>query len=369
MFFRALILFLIPGVAAAQSLDLSVTPQTSDNNPSTFLLAEDEVSIGSNAIQFLSSGASVEYQNLGVSSDYSRVSVLQWTEGEGEIILYNSEGDELYSYSTITLGDAVSFGIYPFNNGNVLLRDKIANFTFYNTFGQIFTSTSTRSQSKEGEAISEVAMSRGGETIVLYSPKIKRNGNLGSKAKVMTGPKKFDDIFFSSDRYLKNVIVTDDGDIIVAITAKEGTDDQAIIMDRFGNELNRISADEDLIGASVSDGAEYITLYSGGRVMVFSLLSGESQGATSFRTPVFLADYFPADNLILALTGSYSERAGTLTGAEIRAINLEKRAITSENIPGPLGFHQAIPARLIRISADNYRLEGGSKQIEIEASF
>lgn len=368
-FFRALLFLLIPGLAAGQSLNLSVSPQTSDNNTSTFLLDGDEISVDSSTLHFLKSGNEVQYQSFGVSADYSQISVLQWTEEEGEITLYDPAGNQLNSYSTITLGDEASFGVYPFNNGDVLLRDKIASFTFYDTFGDVFTSTSTSSQSEEGEAISEVAMSRSGETVVLYSPQIKRSGERGSQAQVMTADNEFEDIFFSSDRYLENVIVSDDGNIIVALTAKDGTNDEALIMDRFGNELNRISAEEDLIGASITNDAEHITLYSGGRVMVYSLTSGESLGATSFQSPILVANYFPSDNVILALTGSYSDNAGVLNNAEFRAVNLEQRSIASQAFSEPLGFHEGITPRLVRVSAGNYRLEGGSKMIEINANF
>lgn len=368
--FRMLIFVLFPSVVLGQSLNLSVSQQTSGNDVATFQLEGGKVSIGSGSIQFLSSGSTVEdYKAFGVSPDYSKVIVLQWDGEKGNMLLYGSAGDTLNSYSTITLADEASFGVYPFNNGNLVLRDKIANFTFYDTFGEIVTSVSSSSQSKEGEAISELVMSANGETVVVYSPKIKRNGELGSKAMVMKQDDKFNDVFFDSDRYLKNVTISADGDIIALLTAKEGADDQVRIMDKFGNELNTITVDERLVGASFADEAKYITLYSGGRVMVYSTLEGESLGATSFRSSIFLADYFPDDNLILALTGRYSERTGVMNGAEFRAINLEKRAIESKEFPASLGFNKAITPRLTRTSAGEYKLEGGSKVIEIKANF
>lgn len=356
-------------MVVAQSLNLSASSETADHNTSTFLLDEGSISINSGSLEFLSSGKTVsDFKGLGISPDFSKVSVLKWSGEKGEIQMFNSAGDLLNAYSTITLADESSFGVYPFNNGNLLLRDKISNFTFYDTFGEIAKSVSSSSQSKGGQKISEVAMSPNAETLVIYNPQVKRKGELGSSAMVKQGD-DFKDIYFSSDRYLKNVTVSDDGDIIVLITAKDGTDDQVIIMDRFGNELNTITTEEDLKGASLSKDAEYITLYSGGRVMVFTTVDGESQGATSFRSSIFLADYFPEDNLILALTGSYSERSGIMNNVEFRAINLKKRAIESNKFPGAVGFHTAMTPKFVRTSADHYKLMGGSKQIEIEVNF
>lgn len=367
--FRILVFVLLPSFLAAQSLSLSATDQTANHDPSTFLLEAGSVSISSGFIEFLNSGKTVSgFKTLGISSDHSKVALLKWGGEKGEALMLDSSGEMLNSYSTISLADETSFGVYPFNNGDLLLRDKISNFTFYDTVGEISKSVSSSSQSEEGQKISEVAMSAGGETLVIYNPQVKRSGELGSSAMVKRGD-EFNDIFFSQDRFLKNVTVSEDGNIIVLITAKSGTDDRAIIMDKFGNELNTITSDEDLVGASLTEDFEYITLYSGGRVMVFSLLDGESLGATSFRSSIFLADYFPEDNMILALTGSYSEHSGVMNNAEFRAIDLKERAIESNEFPGALGFQKAMNPRFERTSSNQYKLLGGSKVIEIEANF
>lgn len=367
--FRILVFFLLPSIALGQSLNISVTDQTADNNRSTFTLGNSEVTIESQTVRFLDSDKEQHYDAVGISPDNTIISTLTWNGQEGEISLYSSEGEKLNVFSTISLADETSFGLYSFDNGNTLLRDKIANFTFYDSFGEIVTSMSSSSQSTEGEAISEVARSATGNTIVIYNPKIKRNGDLGSKAQVRTGPKEFDDIFFSSDRYLKNVTISNDGSLIALVSARQGTDDRVLIVDNYGNELNTISLEEDLKDVRFSDDLEYTTIYSGGRVMVYNTLSGESIGATSFRTPVITADYFPEDNLILALTGSYSERSGILNDIEFRAINLQQRSIASKQFSGALGLHKAIELRLIRNSGNRYMLNGANKNISIRANF
>ncbi|MEL7834126.1 hypothetical protein [Fodinibius sp. Rm-B-1B1-1] len=348
---------------------MSIDSETNGNNTSTFLLKEGNVSFNSQSVRFLNNGAEEYYDAVGVSSDKSLVSILSWNGEEGEILLYDSEGNKLFDFESIMLADEASFGMYTLGNGNTILRDKIANFTFYDTFGEITTSVSNSSQSKGGEAISEVAINESGKTVVLYNPQIKRDGTLGSKAQVRTGVEEFKDIYFSSDRYLKDVTVSDDGSFIALITARDGTSDQVLIMDKYGNELNTISADEDLKGINFTNNLEQVTIYSGGRVMVHNTLTGESLGATSLRSPVIVADYFPEDNLILALTGNYSDQSGLLNSVNFRAINLEQRSIASQQLSGALGMSDIIDVEFKRNASNNFMLEGANKRVNIRANF
>ncbi len=368
---RILFLFLFPSLVLGQSIELSVSPATSDNNPSTFTLQGDEVTITESNIRFATSGNSItSYKAVGISPDETLLSILKRESGKSKMTVYNTKGQTLMSYSGSQIGaEDPSLSIYPFNNGNLILRENITHFTFYDTLGDIFKTVSNSSGSEQGETISKVVMNPSGQTVVLYNPKIKRGSQLGSKAQVMTAAKDFSNILYSKDRYIKNITVSADGNMIVAITAKSGTEDQVQIMDKFGNNLNTITTDESLTDASLSADLEYVTLYSEQRVMVYSTLDGDSQGATSFRSPVFLADYFPKDNVLLALTGSYSEGSGIIRNASFRAINLEQRSITSKEFSSSLGFSKALTPRFVRTAKGTYRLEGASKQIEIETSF
>lgn len=369
--FRILVLVLLPSIVIGQSLNLSVSQETSDNNPSTFLLKSDEVVINSNSLRFLGSNNTVNrFETIGISPDGGTVGVLKRSAGDGQVVLFNSVGDTLNSYSAKSLAsDDPSLAVFPFNNGGIILRDNITNFTFYNTFGEISTNMSSSSQSEEGEAIAEVAMSQDGQTLVVYNPKVKREGVLGSQAQVMLQDGSFQNIHFSTDRYLKDVNISENGNVIVAVTSQDGANDRVLVMDKFGNELNNISTDESLIGTSLSDNSEYITLYSTNRVMVYSTVEGNRLGATSLRSTAFLADYFPDDNVLMVLMGDYSENTGTLNGVEFRAIDLEQREIASEEFSGALGFNDAITPKFVRTSAGEYQLLGSSKRMTIKANF
>lgn len=368
---RILVFILFPSIVFGQTLNLSTSKQTSDNNPSTFLLESGEVVISNRSLQFSSTNNTITgFEDFGISPDKSTVGVLKRSEGQGEIVLFNSLGDTLNSYTGKSLAsDDPSQAVYPLNNSNLILRDNITYFTFYDTFGEISTSMSSSSESEEGETIAEIVMNPDGQTVLVYNPKVKRKGNLGSKAQVMMPDKTFQNIYFSTDRYLKEVKVSGDGNFVVAITAQEGTNDRVLIMDKYGNELNSISTDENLLGTSLSDDSEYITLFSSGRVMVYSVHDGERLGATSIRSSVYLADYFPDDNVILVLMGNYSADTGTMNNVEFRAINIGQREIASEEFSGALGFSEAITPEFVRFSSNNYQLKGGSKRINITANF
>ncbi|HEX6981185.1 MAG TPA: hypothetical protein VF181_00350 [Balneolaceae bacterium] len=370
-FIRTLVLILLPSIALGQSLNLSVLPPTSNNSPSTFLLEDGEISINSGSLQFLTSGKTAAgFNAYGISPDYSFVSFLKGTPNGGQFVLLDSSGDTLNSYSTISLtSDDPSLAVYPSNAGTILIRDNIVNFTFYNTFGEIITSMSSSGETKGGQVISEVAMSPNRETVVIYTPKIRRNGELGSKAEVMLRNGDFETIFFSNDRTLNYLGISGNGNLVVAISSAQGTDDRAVIMDKFGNELNTITSGENLIGASFTDNGEFITLYSDQRVLVFNTMTGERLGSTSFRSPVLVADYFPEDDMILTLIGDYYESTGIINNAEFRAVDLEQRELASEELSGALGFNQAMKPKFIRTGTGEYRLMGANKRVAISTNF
>jgi hypothetical protein len=367
---QILMFILLPSFVYGQSVDLSVASPTANNTPSTFLLKNGELSFGQGGVQFLGTGNMVSsYSAMGISPDRSKVAFLKRSASSGEITLYSSRGNILNRFDLATqVPDDPSLAVFPFDNAGVLVRHNITRFNFYDTFGEISNSMSSSSQSEQGETISQVAMSATGQTVVIYNPKIKFGNNLGSKAQVMLADGSFTNIFFSKNRFLKDVTISGDGNIIVAITAREGADDEVLIMDKFGNELNTISTSENLSGASMSRHSDFLTLYSSGRVIVFSAISGEKVGATSLGS-VFLAQYFPQDNTIIALTGNYSEESGVMSEVEVQAINVEQRAIESTSFADNLGFHQAIAPRLTRVGSNKYQLTGSSKELMITTSF
>ena len=368
---RILVLILLPALALGQSISVSASSNTANNNTSTFMLADGEVTIGTSEIQFDQSGTVVNgYEDLAIAPDLTVVGVLQRGPEGGKVSLFNSAGVNLNSHGVASLSaNDPSLAVYALNNGEAFTQSNINRFTFYNTFGEISTSISSSSQSKEGEAISEVAISENGATIVIYNPKIKRSGNLGSKAQIKLPGGAFENIFFSQDRFIKNIKVSKDGSILGIITSNQGQGDELIIMDKLGNEINRIKAQEPLKGFTFSENARNVTIYSQGRVMVYPTTGGSRLGSTSLRNQVFLAQYFPEDNLILILTGRFSESSEVLRDVEIRGIDLKQRKIASETYSEALGLHNALTPSFEQVSDRQYQLKGASRLLMISTDF
>lgn len=368
-YFSLFILLVLPFSTVAQSLSVSVEG-ASGSSTSAFALPGGPVSFNKAQVSFPSGTVITDFLEYGVSPDRSVVGFLSAFGSGSRALVIDSRGDTLTSFEVTALGaDDPSVAIYPSNTGAVLVRDNIASFSFYDTFGQTITRVSSSSQSEEGEAISEIAMDPAAQTIVIYNPQIKRNGQLGSRAQVLNASDKLEHIYSNSRRVIKDVAISDNGQYIMLLTAGRGSEDEVVIMDRFGNKLNTISTDEDLKGVRLSESTKYITLYSERRVLVFDMLKGERMGSTSLRSSVVTAEYFPGDETILAMTGSVSPASGSVSSIDFHAIHLGKRQIARESFNSSVRFDEAIRHDLVRTGNGRYRLEGASKQIGIRADF
>lgn len=359
----------LPLGAAAQSLNVSAQGTASGNDVPAFILAEGPVSFGNTRVSFSSGTVIRDFLDYGVSPDLSVVGFLSAAGGNIALVM-DSEGDTLAAFPVEKFSpDDPSVAIYPAGTGAALVRSNIAGFSFYNSFGQIITRVSSSSQSKGGEAISEVAMDPLAQTIVIYNPQIKRDGRLGSQAQILNASNRLEHIYSNPGRIIKDVVVSDNGQFIILLTASSGSDDEVVIMDRFGNELNVIRTAEDIKDARLSESAEYITLLSTQRVLAFDVLKGERLGSTSLRSPLIAAQYFPEDEIILAMTGNSSPSTGAASNIEFHAIHLGKRQIARKGLGSPIRFNKAIRHDLVRTGKNRYRLEGANRQIEIRASF
>ena len=361
----------VTAVCSAQSLSINAVDNTARNGTSVFNLAEGKISFQGAGIQFISGNTSMaNYLAYGVSGDRSLLAFIKGNNDNSRVSLVNSMGGTLNEFNAVNVsrGDP-SVAIYPANSGEVLVRDNIANFNFYDSFGELITNLSSSSQSKGGESISEAAISGDGETVVLYTPKIKRDGELGSQVQYVDRTMNLQSLYFSVERYIKTLDVAGDGQFVIFVTAKEGTDDRIHITDRYGNDLSVLSTDEDLQGVLLSDDAQTVTAYSGRRVLVFDALSGERVAGTSFRSDLIAVNYFPQDNTIVALTGSYNTDAGVADNLDFHAIDIERRKVERQSYGSSLGLNEEIGRGFVRLGSGNYKLEGASKHLEVRVSF
>ena len=366
-----LTLLSISSVCTAQSLTVNTVDNTARNNVSTFNLEEGKASFGSRQVNFITGNTSMaNYLAYGVSNDRSLLAFLKGTGPNSRLTLTNSLGATLSSFEIVNLvqGDP-SLAVYPANTGEVLVRDNIANFNFYDSFGDLIKNLSGSSQSKGGEAISEAVLSPDAGTVVLYTPKIKRENQLGSQVQYVDNTMNLKSLFFSTDRYIETLELTENGQFVIFVTSKEATNDAVHVEDRYGNEISVITTDEDLQGAYLSEDAQTVTAYSGRRVLIFDVLTGERIAGTSFRSGVIAVKYFPQDNTILALTGSYDEDTGTAENIDVHAIDIEERKVERKPYGSSIGFNKAVDHRFVRLGTNRYKLIGTSKHLEIEVSF
>ncbi len=349
----ALFLFLVNSTALAQ-LSVSVN---GNNSMQVFTINDENVDLSQSSYLNASSV---------LTSDINTVTGLSTLLKSDAVEIFAAANEPLFTSQISTAGGDESLKIYAALNGSFIIRENIANFLFYDSKGEIKQTISNSSQSTEGESISEFAADPAMKTKVLYNPKIVRDGEEDSRARIIESDYTTNDFFYSSDRAIRSVKVTSDGQFIGVISYGSG-DDQLSLFDRFGNELNTISFDQAVMDFEISSNGRFVALRSNGRVGVYDILSGERVGSTSFRSRLQFATYVPEDHTIVAIT---AERSGnTLSDIEFHAINTELRSIERKEYNGRLGFHDKVPVTLQRNNANEYVLNGFNNPVELSINF
>lgn len=304
-------------------------------------------------------------QTVQVSLQEDSNLILNGQVGEGGVEI--TEHGKILQTAKYAIPDQAdpSLKAYVLPNGSVIVRENIANFLFYDSFGIVQRSVSNSTQSEGGEAISELAMDPMGKTVVLYNPKVVSGGETGSRAQKVSISGSPVNLFYSQDRILSHVHVSVNGAFIAFVSAKSGTDDEVQLMDRFGNILTTISFDQEVKGVTFSENGLYATIYSGGRVASYEIRSGDRVGSTSVRnTSVLFAAFSPADQTIIVITGNGSS---TYSNLELRAVNIEARKIATREISGSI--METSQPNLRRNSRNSFTIEGYDKTLTVRASF
>ena len=307
----------------------------------------------------------IQAQSLQVSSSNSGEATLGSKGSTSGVVITEPGGSELVTGDYNADASDPSFKVYPLSNGGFVVRENIANFLLFDSFGNVKNSVSNSSQSEGGEAISELSMDPAGKTIVAWNPKIVRGGNTGSQGQLIFEKKNPVGVYYSTDRALSTVEVSPNGEFIAFASVKSGTEDQVELMDRFGNTLNTISFDQEVKGVTFSENGLFVTIYSGGRVAAYEVRSGERVGSTSIRnTTVQFAAYDPIDKTIVALTGSGSS---TISNIELRAVNVAARKIATEEFSGSL--KKTGTFKFERTGSGRYTISGFDKGLDLRATF
>jgi hypothetical protein len=256
--------------------------------------------------------------------------------------------------------------LYLFDNGRSVTRDNVANFTFFDPDGELIYSVSNSSQSSEGERESELAASAYGNTIVLYNPVINYGESRGSRAKVVFGENDQKVFFRDESAQILQVKVSESGSYITLLTG-DGSNYGVYIFDRFGNELNQFSFDDEQKGVSISDDAQFVTVYSGGRTQVLNALTGERVGSTSSRSPVINSRYFENDDVILVFGGV--QEGNRIDRPTVSAIHIGQRQILREEINESLSIYDVDRIDITQLQSNSYRIDGLNRSLNIQADF
>ncbi len=306
-------------------------------------------------------------QSLQISASSGNNSTLKG-DLSGDQILILENGKRINSGEYSAMGDDPSFKVYPLQNGSYIVRENIANFVLFDSFGSIIRPISNSSQSQDGEKISELAMDPMGKTVVLYNPQIRNGNKRGSQAKVVGLEGADRNIFYREDQEINAVRVSESGQFIAIGYGKEGEDNSVLVMDKFGNEIEEFVFDRTITGINLYGSGSTLTVYSEGRVAVFNVLTGERIGSSSFRNGnLIFANYSSSDQSIVGLSGDV--RGNTLSNIEVRIINVDARKIASEEYSGSVQIMDMNSITLNRTGRFSYTISGLSENLNLKASF
>lgn len=353
---------LVPVTLLSQNISLSISPETEESDFDTYHTQDSSVVVGDYLYQF----GDAEITSPVAWSLSTGLSKLSFVVREGGPVLasYDDNGRSLYrsELEFFNLDDS-TIQTYSLNDGRVIVRDNVANFTFLNAQGDQVYTISNSSQSPDGERESEVAFDEHGSVIVFYNPVISYGSTTGSRASFARGENDIETFFNDREREISFLTVDKSGSFITLIASGSGKD-VVLIYDRFGNELFEVeSEDNSLLGADLTEDARYLTLYSSGRIQVIDIETGEVLGSASSRSTVLKATYFADEEIILALGGSVSENR--IADPEIMVVDLAKRQINRENISTDLSFYDLKRVALLEENNGEMALKGTHKEVRI----
>ena len=362
-------LLLITLSVNAQQLSLSVSP-SQQMGYSIYSIADQQVEITSSYLEFKGEGTYLS----GVMS-YDRVeadNLIAAVYGvpEAKAQLFSPTGSPLVTYQGISVSDDdATVKWHALFGGRGILLDNVANFSIYYATGELESVISNSSGSSKGEAASMLVADEMGKTVVMVNPKIFYEGRTGSRARLYQGGGFARDIFGSGDRYISKARVSDDGQFVGFVLIKPNSDAITAIVDRYGNEICEIETDQEPVDIRFSAGNSHLTVNTGGRMIAYSLPNGKRIGSSSVRgEPLMIASYFPEDNMLVGVSGRV-DNMGTVQKISVRAVDLKRRKLVSEETSAVLFSAETLPISLTRKGSSTYLLEGLSRDLSIKPRF
>ncbi|MEX2574769.1 MAG: hypothetical protein WD317_10745 [Balneolaceae bacterium] len=365
------LLSLLTSVSLAQNIEIIPAGNSSENDVRTFSFDQSSLRIQGNSLIVSGSGNQVHLDrshSYDISGRGSFLGVIHFAadlrttviDGRGQ-----SVGNTELTYFD---PDDETLMIRMLNDGSFVTRDNVANFSFFDSDGTLSYQVSNSSGSLGGEALSEMAADPSGKTILLYNPRINFDEGQGSRARIIMAEDETIDVFYSRSRTLKYADVTENGSFLILITEQEGREDEVLILDRFGNEIAAMTTGEELVGATLSEDARNLTIFSSNRVQVYRVTDMERLGSSSFRTRINYAVYNERDQQILALSGQIDGN-NRISNPEFHAVHLGKRSIARTEVGFPISFLDDSRIEVKRTGTNRFTVDGLNRVLSIQTYF
>lgn len=353
---------------SAQNISISAEEKPPGSADTVFRLENGALSVSENQLLF----GEREFYNphsWAASTDGHKISILLrerqfiYKLFDSNGILYFDQDLEFFNLEDETAKN------YQFDDGRSVLRDNVANFTFYSSQGDQLFSISNSSQSSEGERQSELASDKGGNTIVLYNPVINYGSSTGSRASLVTKERELRTFFRDREREINKVEVTPSGTFIsVIIKPASGSDEYSVLLfDRFGNRLFELTTEEDLIGTTLHNQTQYLTIYSSRRVQVYDIKNSERIGSASSTSSILFADYDPGTQTVIALGGNMENLR--IRDPEITAVSISKREIARQEVPFTISALNLDRLTMSVAGTNSYTISGLNQDLLVEVAF
>ncbi len=363
------ILFLVSSfTVSAQNINISVGDEPDGLSGAVFPLEDGALSVSANQI-VLGDREFYSHHSWSVSPGTQKISFLM-KGNEFEYQLFDSDGSSYFKKELefFDLQDETAKN-YQFDDGSSVLRDNVANFSFYNSNGDQLFSISNSSQSTEGERESELASDKNGKTVVLYNPVINYGNRTGSRASLISKRNELNTFFRDREREISRLEVTPSGSFVtVILKPSDGSNEYtAVIFDRFGNKLSEIDTEEELQGVDLTESAEFVTLFSSGRMQVYRLENLERIGSASSRNSVLHATYDPEENMIIAFGGTVN--GFRITSPSVTVVHIGQREIASKEIEDELYTLDGENIRLVKRESQQFQVQNLNRSLRINTLF
>lgn len=364
-----LLIFCLVTSLNAQTLSADFHTDNKALNTSQFPLQSGLLTSTEDVYQFGSESAITIANPVGfsVSDDGRLIGSLQ-TRGGLSAVVYNSEGIELLNTGLQNISSSdETIGFNLLNTGEFIVRDNVANFSFFDATGSRASTYSNSASTAGGEQTSQIAVSDDGVIKVVYNPVIQYQNSQGSRISLVTGDNEAEEFFNVMDRVIISLAVSESDHTISVITQKDGGSRSLHWFDRFGNLLFEMDSDMAIEGFSMSSDGDHVTIYAGNRVQVYNTATTERLGSASSRSSIVKAAYFPDSNLILTLGGNLNDQK--IGSPDITAINLQKRQIERVRLSETVMFMDPADIIIERESANTFKIGGINRPIQVTAQF